>query len=416
MRRITRSAGRKRLQPVGVVAQARRIRREHLVLHVKRIAAALLLIVLVAAASVAGWPWLLAHLQATAVLKLVSQQTVPWIVGEAVAEPIATEEVHFESPAGTVHARLYVPVNKPQAPAMVIFHGIHHLGMDEPRLESFAAAIASCGVQVLTPELPNIKDYRVDASSIRVIGESTRWFSTKTGGPIGVMGLSFSGGLALLAAADPLYKPAIKFVFAVGAQDAMAHIAQYYLTGTEARPDGTIESLLPHEYGALVLEYEHLDEFVPAADVEPLRVVLRQHLYEDKPAETAAIALLTPAQTVEAKLLMDSNAPATRQLLAKANTRHISDMAGLSPAGKLRTMTTPVYLLHGQADNIIPAAETLWMADELPELSRKAVLVSPVLSHLDLDAADPGLLDQWRLIHFMALVMHATETPERRLS
>jgi hypothetical protein len=70
-------------------------------------------------------------------------------------------------------------------------------------------------------------------------------------------------------------------------------------------------------------------------------------------------------------------------------------------------LTTPVYLLHGEADNIIPAAETLWMAHELPGTTLQAVLVSPVLAHLDLESAQPSALDEWRLVHFLALVMHA---------
>ena len=52
----------------------------------------------------------------------------------------------------------------------------------------------------------------------------------------------------------------------------------------------------PHEYGALVLEYENLEDFVPAADLEAVRLVLRDHLYEDKPAEMAAMAKLTPGR------------------------------------------------------------------------------------------------------------------------
>jgi hypothetical protein len=68
-----------------------------------------------------------------------------------------------------------------------------------------------------------------------------------------------------------------------------------------------------------------------------------------------------------------------------------------------------VYLLHGEADNIIPAAETLWMASELPKDALQEALVSPVLSHLDLDGAKPGVWDQWRLVHFFALVMHDAE-------
>ena len=71
-------------------------------------------------------------------------------------------------------------------------------------------------------------------------------------------------------------------------------------------------------------------------------------------------------------------------------------------------MTVPVFLLHGQADNIIPAAETLWMASELPERSLQAMLISPVLSHLDMDGAKPGAMDQWRLLHFFAQVIRAS--------
>jgi pimeloyl-ACP methyl ester carboxylesterase len=356
-----------------------------------------------------AWPFTKAHLQAVAVLRLVSGQPVPWIIGKMIAEPVRTEELQFATGVGAVRGRLYLPESHPNAPGLVVLHGVHHLGIDEPRLVSFASAMASCGVRVLTPELPGIKDYHVDRSSVQVIGESTQWFARQTGGPVGVLGLSFSGGLALVAAGDPLYRPDFKFVFAVGSQDAMDHVAAYYLTGQEARPDGTTERLTPHEYGALVLEYEHLEDFVPKKDEAAIRPVLREHLYEDKSAEKLADAKLNPRQKAEAAVLMDSNSAMTRAKLAAANRKHVEEMEGLSPHEMLHTMTTPVYLLHGQADNIIPAAETLWMANELPGTTLQEVLVSPMLSHLDLDGAKPGVLDQWRLVHFFALVMHAAE-------
>jgi len=355
------------------------------------------------------WPFSRAHLQAFAVLRLVSGQPVPWIVSKMVTEPVRTQEVRLTTSAGSVRGRLYLPERHLDAPGLVVLHGVHHLGIDEPRLVSFATAMASCGLRVLTPELPGIKDYHVDRSSVQVIGESARWFAEQTGGSVGVLGLSFSGGLALVAAGDPAYQPDFKFVFAVGSQDAMDHVATYYLTGQEVRPDGTTERLTPHEYGALVLEYEHLEDFVPVEDEEAIRPVLREHLYEDKSAERLAEAKLSAGQKVEAVELMDSNSATTRSKLAAANVKHAEEMEGLSPHGMLRTMTTPVYLLHGQADNIIPAAETLWMASELPRTTLQEALVSPVLSHLDLDGAKPGVWDQWRLVHFFALVMRAAE-------
>jgi dienelactone hydrolase len=355
------------------------------------------------------WPIARAHLQALTILRLVSGQPVPKLLSAVIEEPVESKEIEFPAGGAMVRARIYLPRNHAHAPALMVLHGVHHLGMNEPRLMSFAAAMASCGLQVLTPELPNIKDYHIDADSVRTIEDSSQWFAARTGSPVGVMGLSFSGGLALVAAADPMYAPDFKFVFAVGSQDEMSRVAQYYLTGRETRPDGTVEELSPHEYGALVLEYEHLDDFVPANDVAAVRAVLREHLYENKQAELDALNQATATQRAEAVALMDTNAPKTRARLATAEMLRRKEMDGLSPHGILKTMTTPVYLLHGEADNIIPSAETLWMASELPRKTLHAALVSPVLSHLDLDGAKPGVWDELRLVHFFALVMQAAE-------
>ena len=198
-------------------------------------------------------------------------------------------------------------------------------------------------------------------------------------------------------------------MLAVGSQDEMTHVANFYLTGKEVRPDGTTERLTPHEYGPLVLEYEHLEDFVPAEDEDAIRPVLREHLYENKNAEEAAEAKLNPQQKAESTELMDSSSALTKAKLAASDVKHAQEMEELSPHGLLRTMTTPVYLLHGQADNIIPAAETLWMANELPRTTLQEMLISPVLSHVNLDEAKPRVWDQWRLVHFFALVMHAAE-------
>ena len=362
---------------------------------------------------VAAWPFAKAHLQAIAVMDRVAGQPVPG-VARALTGPVTTRDSDFEMATAdgprVVRARLYLPQGKPNAPALVILHGVHHLGIDEPRLVSFATAMASCGIRVLTPELPGIKDYHVSRDSVRTIGESVKWFAKQTGGPVGVMGLSFAGGLALVAAEDPAYGPSFKFVVAVGSQDSMARVTQYYLTGREVRPDGTVEVLKPHEYGPLVIEYEYLESFLPAADLEPVRAVLRAHLYEDPKGEAEAMRLLNDAQRREVQELENTSLPATREKIAEAIARHAYEFPELSPERGLGRLTTPVYLLHGEADNIIPAAETLWMASELPQQALQAALVSPVLSHIDVEAK-PGAMEEWRLVHFFGLVMRAAETP-----
>ena len=238
-------------------------------------------------------PFVAAHLQAAAVLNEVAGQPVTWALRIFAHHHVTVSDVTLPDENGNpIHARLYLPDGDNTASGMVVLHGVHHLGMHEPRLIAFAQAMASCGLRVLTPELPGIADYHVTPESIRTIGNSAVWLARANPNhdlqPVSVLGLSFSGGLSLLAAADPVYHPAIRLVVTVGSQDEMSRVAAYYRTGSDEQPNGTAEVLPPHEYGALVLEYEHLGDFVPAADLTPLRALLRAHLYEDVAGEKSS--------------------------------------------------------------------------------------------------------------------------------
>lgn len=382
--------------------------RKHHLLRNTLIASVILLV-----AAVIAWPFVRAHLQAVAVLDLVAGQPVPALIRPVANNDVETQVVTIAGKYGPIRARLYTPKGKPDAPPIVVLHGVHHLGMEEPRLIAFASAMSRCGLRVLTPELPGIKDYQVSPESIATIGDAATWLALDASSqrhrrtPVGVMGLSFSGGLSLLAAADPAYNKFIAFVVAIGSQDQMVRVARYYRTGQASRPKGSPELLTPHEYGALVLEYEHPEDFVPGPDVPGIRAVLRAHLYEDGAGEKAAMASLTPAQQAEVRGMLNTTSPEIHTRLQQGEVRHEADMAAVSPHGHLATLNTPVYLLHGAADNIIPASETEWMAAELPPDSLKSVLISPVLSHLNLDGAGPTAEDRWRLVHFFSLILRS---------
>jgi len=119
--------------------------------------------------------------------------------------------------------------------------------------------------------------------------------------------------------------------------------------------------------------------------------VLRAHLYEDRKAEAEASLGLNEAQKRETLELMDATSPATRAEDCGGD-RAACEMSWRASrrGGGCRRCARRCICLHGEADNIIPSAETLWMASELPREDLKAMLVSPVLSHLDLDGAQPG--------------------------
>ena len=93
-----------------------------------------------------AWPSAKAHLQVAVVLRQVAGQPAPWIARDLTAA-VTTQDFSFpiETAIGPqqLRARLYTPQGKPNAPAMVIFHGVHYQGIDEPRLMGFATAMAS---------------------------------------------------------------------------------------------------------------------------------------------------------------------------------------------------------------------------------------------------------------------------------
>ena len=124
---------------------------------------------------------------------------------------LTSEDISIPTAKGPLPARLYLAVGVAHPRGMVAVHGIHHLGMDEPRLVSFARAAAGSGLAVLTPQIDALADYHVDGASISSIGDSAVWLDQRLGrGPGSVTGIGFAGGLSLVAACDPRYASHIR--------------------------------------------------------------------------------------------------------------------------------------------------------------------------------------------------------------
>src|SRR5205807_9032301 len=125
------------------------------------------------------------------------------------------------------------------APMLVLVHGVHWKGIDEPRLQRFARSLAASGVRVFTPQIEELADYHIDARSVETIGEAVNAAPKLSGAPAGLMGLSFAGRLCLLAASDPRYRDRVSFVAAVGAHSDAARVLRYFVSDEAQRPDGS---------------------------------------------------------------------------------------------------------------------------------------------------------------------------------
>jgi pimeloyl-ACP methyl ester carboxylesterase len=318
-------------------------------------------------------------------------------------------EVTLSTTQGPVRGRLYMPRGIAHPPGMVLVHGIHHLGIDEPRLMNFARAGASNGFSVLTPEIAALVDYHVDGASVSTIGESTVWLQQRLGtGPVTIVGVSFAGGLSLLAACDPHYAPHIRALVLMGAYDNLGRVARFLATSMAELPDGRMEPYAAHDYGAAVFVYSHLGQFFPESDLPVAHDALRDWLWERPSDAQALFPKLSVASRTTMEILLARQISKIRPNLLEAIQADNSQLSAISPEGKLGMLHTPVFLLHGATDDIIPSTESLWLEKDIPKQYLRAALITPAFSHVDPDK-HALWVDHLRLVEFLAGVLRTAD-------
>ncbi|MBN1656030.1 MAG: alpha/beta hydrolase [Deltaproteobacteria bacterium] len=355
------------------------------------------------------WSSALLHYRALAVLlRNVAPEDPPWFVrigGYAVDE----REREFHPPAGVLRGKLYIPRDCDRPPGLLLVHGIHHLGMNEPRSKSFARALASAGVLVLAPEIPELTDYRVVTSTIGEISACARYLADMTGRTVtGVIGISFAGGLALMAAADPKWQQSIGFVVAVGAHHDLTRVVRYYAGDQIRGPEGPPYSIPPHPYGARVFLYSYLDRLFSAQDLPLARDVFRTYLHDEhRLARSQAQELSADGKRLMLQLLDQKDHETLRRVLMPLLTAHEDNLKSVSPRGKLARLNAQVLLIHGADDPIVPATETPWLAREIPPYLLRQALVSPVIRHAEIEQK-PAATEYLKLVRFIAELLALT--------
>jgi dienelactone hydrolase len=338
----------------------------------------------------------------------VLQQLSQGVPAQQVSQPsdrdLAVEETSIPTGSGPVRARLYRRAGDRPGPGVVVAHGVHFRGIDEPRLVAFSRALARSGLVVLTPELADLADYRITPDSADRIADSVRWFASRSdwieNDRVGLLGFSFAGGLSLVAAGEPEVGKRLTWVASVGGHHDLSRVLRFFVENRVDTPRG-LAPKQAHEYGPVVLVYEELDRLAPEADRELLRDALRSWLHEDR-AEARALAARATSKEAQ-RLFARVESHRLDELAAdlEALIRERADaLERLSPRGKLARIPCPVYLLHGSGDTVIPASETDWADLELGAREHRA-LVSPLLEHVEV-SHEASFVEMFELVAFVS--------------
>jgi hypothetical protein len=336
------------------------------------------------------------------------------------AHAVRTRDLVIPTRHGPVASRLYEPDATPLG-SLLVYPGIHAGGVDEPRLVTFARRLAASGVRVLTVPLPDLRVYRITSAATDAIEDTALWMTSQSdlvpSGRAGLVGVSFAGGLALVAAGRPALRDRLTLVVSLGGHADLPRVMRYLCTGQ--LPDGT--HLTPHDYAVAVVLLASLPRLVPAEQVPALERAILTFLDASSYAEldpARAASLVADTQRQLAALPAPSHQLMTEVIARDARAvgrrmlPHVEDVAGLPGLSPNRSATTqaPVFLLHGLNDNIIPTSESSFAAEYLRSHGngRVNVLLTPLIAHADL-ADDLPLADSWRLIRFWSEMLSTAE-------
>lgn len=335
--------------------------------------------------------------------------------------------------AGDIPARLYRPAGRFRR-TLLLMPGVHRDGIDESRLVGLAEDLAATGYNVLTVAAPDLQKFKVTPEVTDVIEDAVRWTSEQrrfaTDGKIGVVGISFTGGLAIVAAGRDSIRDRVAFVMSFGGHGNLAR-ALHYLTSGEVlgdleRAKGSsavagaehVGVHPPHDYGLAVVLLNLADRVVPPEQVAGLSRGIDGFLL------ASSLAVTDPPKAVpifeEMKRYQDTLPEPSRTYMQYVNDRAVDKLGpillpiadGLEDHPGMRALSAelaappqaPIFLLHGIDDNVIPAVETVLLAEHLQGKVQVDGLLSGLITHAEVNRA-ASATEVWRLARFWRAIM-----------
>jgi dienelactone hydrolase len=353
-----------------------------------------------------------------------------WRAGTFVRDP----QIAIPTRAGDVPARFYRPASQTRR-VIVLIPGVHRDGIDESRLVGLAEDLAATGYGVLTVAAPDLQKFKITAQVTDVIEDAVRWTSEqpqfKTDGKVGLLGISFSGGLSIVAAGRPSIRDRVAFVMSFGGHGDLAR-ALHYLTSGEVL--GNLDAAKrssavagadhvgvhpPHDYGLAVVLLNLADRVVPADQVAGLAHGIDGFLL------ASSLAVTEPAKAIpvfeDMKKYQETLPEPSRTYMQYVNDRAVDKlgpillpvadslkdhpgMPSLSPERAPAPPIAPIFLLHGVDDNVIPSVESVLLAEYLKGKAQVTGLLSGLITHAEVNRTATST-EVWRLASFWRALM-----------
>jgi dienelactone hydrolase len=328
----------------------------------------------------------------------------------AAGSPVArTVQLGQGAAATATTASLWLPTRGSRLPGIVIAVGAAPLGRHDPHLVQLARAFVRAGRAVLVPDLA-LRTSTLDAADLQRITEAFQALAVLPRVDpqrVGLLGISWGGALAVVAAARPPLAAKVAFVATFGAFYDLADLAGAVVTGATVYQGRTVPwHTVP---GAAALVRSSVLSLLAPAQARAVRAALA---HADAASGAPAPAALTPAGRAVAALLANRDPARVARLAARLPASVQRVRQAFSPAFHVRGLRAPLLALHSTDDPAAPWTESalLVAAARAHDPGGARLTLVHVFSHVTQRRSllAPGsLLDDWRLVRYVVGLLQA---------
>ncbi len=370
----------------------------------------LLLIALVFACWLLRWGW--TFFRAAGALLYLSRGMNP-LPGRLYCRIEVQTEHYPHGKDGLLPYRVYRPLARSVAPALVIYHGATPHGEEHPDLDNLARALSHIGLIVFVPRLPRLKAVIIDESnldSIITFYQYIQGHERICPGHISVAGTSFAGGLLLKALLDEdMQLPPPRAVLLYGSYCDLETTLRFILTGSVVE-EGVEVAIEPDPWGQVIFFYNYLEHIPRSFNRETMQEVLGYYVTDRVAEGDEARARLPAGERRLADLILTPGNPET-SALAEEVLQHVRPLLEkLSPSGFHSRIQFPFWVLHGRNDTMVPYTEALALKRLVPRQVR--LYVSSRFGHKKLGRESSlwrAMRDMAGLVVYLGRFLYAVE-------
>jgi hypothetical protein len=266
---------------------------------------------------------------------------------------------------------IYMPEKKRSGKIIIALHGISINGKEDARLMHFAQCLAQKGVICVVPNLPGLMEGDFQINDVAVLKFLIKDIGNRFCQPIGIIGFSFGGSYALLAATDEEISARIDFIVTFGAcyslkmmfKDWLRHDDDSMLDDDKLNNRIYTQLFYARKYHhQLVIDKQTFDD---------IELLLKRYCHE---------------ASIEEKKKFYFNKIAGLNLPEKAGKSYDENvLAYLSLDGKMNKVKTSVSLIHDKHDTLVLPIQSSLIYEELmknPNGRRHSLLLTSLVSHV----------------------------------